>query len=201
MSEHNLTEEWRPVVGYEGLYEVSSLGQVRSLARKTYGQRGSRDLPQKVLKQRSPLSPNGNQRYPYVGLCKSGVKKTAHVHRIVLAAFVGERPIGMQARHLNGNPEDNRINNLAWGTKLENEADRKKHGTVPRGLGHRKAKLSEAQVLEAVEMRKRGISIAKIAAAFGVWPRAIDQIVKGESWSHVTGIVRSTFAGLSRSDK
>lgn len=191
MSDSNLAEEWRPVPGFEGLYEVSDLGQVRSLARKTYGRRGLRDLPQMVMKQRFPLSRSGRQRYPYVGLCKNGVKKTLHVHRLVLAAFGGERPKGMQARHLNGDSWDNRIANLAWGTKLENEADRRTHGTVPCGASHPKAKLSDEIARQVVEMYKEGTPKTRIAKAFGVYPGAIDNILAGLSWSRATGIARN----------
>lgn len=104
--------KWLPVPSYEGRYEVSDDGQVRSLLR------GGR-----VLKQ----STSGG-RYPHVSLSKDGVK-TITVHNLVLEAFAGPRPVGLEALHRNGNDRDNRAANLVWGTRAQNIADQVEHGT------------------------------------------------------------------------
>ena len=105
-------ETWARVPGYEGLYEVSNLGEVWSL------QTG------RVLRQ-NPSSGG----YLVVTLCRAGRQKTHTVHRLVLTAFVGPCSAGMQARHLDGNQRNNRLDNLAWGTASENSRDRVRHGT------------------------------------------------------------------------
>jgi len=103
-------EQWRPIPGFEGLYEASNLGRVRS--------------PRTILKQR--LS---NKGYPVVELSKDGRSRESLVHRQVLSAFQGGPPPGNECRHLNGIPTDNRIENLAWGSRSENTVDQIAHGT------------------------------------------------------------------------
>lgn len=103
-------EQWRPIPGFEGLYEASNLGQIRS--------------PRKILKQR--LS---NKGYPVVELSKNGRSRESLVHRQVLKAFHGEPLPGDECRHLNGIPTDNQLENLEWGSHSENAVDQVAHGT------------------------------------------------------------------------
>lgn len=126
------TEEWRPIVGYDGLYEVSSHGRVRSVDRWvetpnrwggiTRYHKPGRVLAQKRKKQRL-------HAYAVVNLSSGGVVGTSAVHRLVLEAFVGPCPDGMETRHRDGNLFDNRLSNLKWGTPSENARDRVTHGT------------------------------------------------------------------------
>jgi len=124
-------EEWRPVVGYVGLYEVSSLGAVRTLPRKTANVRAGRNGRQAVRGRL--LAPSG-VRYLRVTLTKDGKPKGHHIHRLVLESFIGSCPAGMLARHFpSRNTKDNRLANLRWGTPEENQADRLFQGTSNRG--------------------------------------------------------------------
>lgn len=113
---NDTAEHWLPIPGYEGRYDVSSLGRVRSHIRR----------PQ-VLRQ--------NQRSaaaPYLAVSLSGydhVKKTTAVHSAVCAAFIGPCPDGLVVRHLNGDACDNRAVNLKYGTPEQNTADSIRHGT------------------------------------------------------------------------
>lgn len=117
-------EEWRPVLGYEGFYEVSSLGSVRSVARVVRASNGEmRKYPGKVLRQSTAF-----RGYASVGLRKNTVPRTARVHVLVATAFL-QRGLGhTHVRHLNGDPGDNRVENLAWGTPSENGLDTVRHG-------------------------------------------------------------------------
>ena len=116
------TENWLPVVGYEGLYEVSDQGTVRSLGR--LGRNDSRVYGGRTLKAvRQPLG------YVKVTLCRDRQKFQVFVHSMVLEAFVSPRPDGQVARHLNDVPDDNRVSNLAWGTQSENINDSVRNGT------------------------------------------------------------------------
>lgn len=122
-----MSEHWLPLPDYEGLYEVSDFGRVRSLNRTVHHTNGSdRHLKGRLLRQ----FPSKHGGYPSVSLCKDGKPRGGQrVHVLVLSAFVGPRPDGMESRHLNGDCTDSRLANLAYGTALENADDKRRHGT------------------------------------------------------------------------
>lgn len=109
---------WKPVVGYEGLYEVSNQGCVRGVERKdTLGRR----VNGKTLKPGT----NGQTGHRFVCLHDhEGRIRQIYVHRIVLEAFVGACPPGMECLHGDDNPAHNMLSNLRWGTRSENLLDR-----------------------------------------------------------------------------
>ena len=116
---------WRPVVGFEGFYEVSECGQFRSLDRVV--KRGSNHLTLrgKIIKQYK--TPPGG--YLSVRLARDGLKKTIRVHSIVLQSFNGPRPDGFVACHNNGDIYDNQLSNLRWDSQSSNLYDTIAHGT------------------------------------------------------------------------
>ncbi len=117
-------EIWRPVAGRDR-YEVSSLGRVRSWCKRE-GIEGRLDKP---LIKSQRIHRDG---YSTVKLCMPHGKVDRLVHQLVLETFVGPCPKNMETRHLDGNPANNRLENLKWGTLLENVADAVRHGTRPR---------------------------------------------------------------------
>lgn len=120
-------EQWRPVVGYEGKYEVSDLGRVRSMERVVNRpHRGPHRVGTRVLKAR--IAHHGHH---YVTLFGDTKKDRRHfgVHRLLLAAFVGPCPDGMEACHNDGDPANNHISNLRWDTRESNMQDKLRHGT------------------------------------------------------------------------
>ena len=119
------TEQWRPVLGYEGLYEVSDHGRVRSVTRVVTRRNGRAHTVTGNLRKQADM-PKGHKR---VTLVRDGAYKTHTVHSLVLTAFDRPRRDGEVARHLNGTPDDNRIGNLKWGTGSENQYDAVQHGT------------------------------------------------------------------------
>lgn len=119
------SEEWRPVPGWEGIYEVSDHGRVRSLPRVVIRSDG-RKMPVKGGALHSFLDVDG---YPRVNLRKVGTIVQYPIHRLVLLAFVGECPPGMQVLHGDGNPANNIISNLRYGSPSENNLDAVRHGT------------------------------------------------------------------------
>lgn len=116
----HIVEQWRPVLGWEGLYEVSNHGCVRSLDRIITDMDGRR-----TRKLRGTLlKPNFVDGYPCVRLCsQERGNKLRKVHIIVLESFVGPRPRGHLTRHLNDVRSDCRLVNLKWGTGSENGRD------------------------------------------------------------------------------
>lgn len=122
-----MSEEWRAIPGHEGLYEVSSIGRVRSLdrtimrrSRHPGGAMYPARLSGKVLKPRT-----NNKGYHYVAL---GARGEYTIHRMMLRAFVGPCPDGMVACHYNDVPADNRLENLRWDTKSANRFDSVRNG-------------------------------------------------------------------------
>lgn len=158
-------EIWKPVVGCDR-YSVSNLGRVRG--------------PRRMLR----LCIN-TQGYVYIGLfVKPGCPKVGRVHRLVLEAFVGPCPEGMECRHLNGDRADNRLVNLAWGTQADNMADRDRHGTTLDGCRHANAKLTAADVRAIRARAAKGEAAHAIAKDYrGVCSRtAIYSVVGGVTY-------------------
>lgn len=117
-------EEWRDVVGYEGVYQVSNMGRMQSVNRIVKHWRGGlQRLKTKVL-----CPTIGKRGYCRIGLFKNGQCKRKLVHRLVLEAYIGFCPLGMECRHLDDNPSNNHLSNLQWGTPKDNGTDRREHG-------------------------------------------------------------------------
>jgi hypothetical protein len=117
------TEQWLPLPGWEGRYEASSEGQVRSVSR--ISPQGRR-VGGKILSQ--TLRGFG---YQHVSLHNNatGERSFMTVHKAVMLAFVGPRPEGQEIRHIDGNPLNNKLSNLTFGTRSENILDAVRHGT------------------------------------------------------------------------
>lgn len=121
----NTPETWKPIPGWEGYYEVSDQGQVRSVDRII-----TRSDGQKRRFKGKLLRPGINRHgYPMVNLKRPGEGVTKKVHRLVLEAFAGPSPEGMEACHNNGDRADARVENLRWDSRSSNQKDRRKHGT------------------------------------------------------------------------
>lgn len=118
------SEEWKPVVGLEGLYEVSDLGRVRSLPRRVPSGTGMRDVPPKILV--TPISKTTG--YPQITL----MHRTRHVHSLVMEAFVGPRPEGAEVCHNDGIRANSVLTNLRYDSISENRIDTIRHGNNPR---------------------------------------------------------------------
>lgn len=119
-------EEWRAIPGFEGSYEVSNMGQIRSLDRVVRRKDGRTcRYPGKILK---PHDNPDHSPYLTVNLSKGNKYQRSYIHALVLEAFVGKRPPGMECCHGDGGPHDNRVSNLRWGTPLENNLDILRHG-------------------------------------------------------------------------
>ncbi len=150
-------------------YAISDLGRVK---RVTQGQRAT---PGRILK--TPLDTPG---YPQVNL-STPKQKHFRVHTLVLETFIGERPYGNVCRHLDGDKTNNKLENICWGTEVENSDDSDRHGVRQKGETNGHAVLSDDDVITIREMYAGGTMQWVLAEKYGV------------SRSHVSGIVNRTF--------
>lgn len=172
-------EEWRPAPGFDGLYEVSSYGRVRSIPRQTVcGVLGGGMLAGSV-------ESNG---YIRVTLSRDGKGRRISLHRLVLDAFVGACPPGMECRHLDGVRANCNLSNLAWGTRSHNARDRLRHGTHVdnRGERHGMTRLTDAQAREIFFLRQTGVPLSAVARSFGISQSTVSQIANRVTWKHAT---------------
>lgn len=175
-------EVWLSVVGYEGLYSVSSLGRIRSEPRRVARSSGSYTAKAGI---RRPAT-GKNMPYPSLVLTAAdGAKRTRYVHHLVLEAFEGPRPTGADACHSDGDCTNNRASNLRWDTRTANHADKKRHGTTSAGERHHGAKLSDELVRAMRKRRAEGASATVLSEEFGVSRMTAYRAATGKSWSHL----------------
>ena len=175
-------DEAKEVPGFPG-YKCTKDGKVFSCRWGTSRHGEPKEEKWRELKQsRSSQSP-----YRAVTLCKDTKKLRYPIHKIVLLAFVGPRPEGMVTRHLDGDPLNNHLDNLTYGTQSENHIDRIKHGRGPVGGNHHLATLCAEQVESGRILRDLGWSWVKINRAIGRSGSitAIRKAVTGQSWKHL----------------
>ena len=181
-----MTQEiWRSVAGFDGIYEISNAGRVRSVPR-VVAVSGSvlRPYVRRVRERILRASP-GEYGHLSVTLWREHVKTIARVHVLVLEAFVGPRPEGLYGCHDDGCASNNHLANLYWGTPKQNAADRVRHGTHQQGSQIPWAKFTEADVARIRSLKGR-VSQSKLAAEYGVRQGHISRVMNGRQWRHVS---------------
>lgn len=166
-----IVERWVWIPGYVGRYRISTLGKVRSVTRITL--HGARKYSSHA--RNMSLIPSLKNPYLRVVLTGSNGVKTHQVHSLVLLAFRGPCPVGKQARHLNGVGSDNRLRNLAYGTALENAADKIRHSTFSRKL----------EPEDVVSIRESGVSARYLAKGYGVTTMCVQHVLSRKTWKYV----------------
>lgn len=172
-----MDEIWKDVIGYSGIYIVSNRGRVKRVAT------GGSAVVGRILKH------DCSRHYPRVVLSWQGIIKKRSVHLIVLDAFVGLRPPGLEACHNDGNKLNPHAENLRWDTQSANSFDCVRHGTHVdnRGSRHGRSKITEADVVEIKNLLAEGCLTQKmIGNLFGITRESISGIKRGKSWKHIT---------------
>lgn len=176
-------ETWQDIPTLRGFYQASSWGRIRSVERVVpstrNGKSATRISPSKVLTPHLNLARGG---YYSVKVSVEGKAVTKAVHSLVCEAFQGLRSDGMTAAHNNGDPTDNRAENLRWATLRDNAADKRKHGTLLQGERNSMAKLTDDDVRL---IRASTDSASSIARSLGVSFSMVCRIRRGEAWKHV----------------
>lgn len=174
-----MTEVWKPIPSVPG-YEASDLGRVRSVA---HGRPGKSRTGNPIVRRYK-----GQLRKPYdngAGYMHLHLTKGMHryVHRLVAEAFIGPRPDGMWVCHVDGNPSNNRADNLRYDTAQNNEADKRRHGTR-RSKDSHYAVLTELQVRAIRELHPK-FSQSQLAKIFTVSQPTISRIISGFCWNDI----------------
>lgn len=173
MSQEKPPETWRDIPGYPG-YRVSNQGRVVSLWRRiNHDWIVVSDRP-KLLRQ--TRNDNG---YIMFRLNRDGKQRLRSLHILVLEAFVGPRPPGLEGRHLDDDKDNNQPANLEWGTRSQNMQDRVVHGLD--GI----SKLTPETVHEVRRLLDLGVTQRKIAAQFHLNQSTVSNIKTGKSWGYV----------------
>lgn len=162
---HTMLETWRPILGWEGRYEISDLGRCRTLRR----------TPRLLV----PL------RYGRYLKIQLGMRERLFLHRITWAAFNGPIPIGMTINHIDGNPANNHLSNLEMATPQEQVTHARRLGLVsPRLAGKRLLTADDIREIRYLHS-EHNASYATLARHFGVVRGTIGHILKERIWRHV----------------
>jgi hypothetical protein len=175
--------EVRDVPGFSG-YRTGDNGTVWSCRVRTRGRHGGQSWHNSG-NWRALRPEAGHRGHLRVHISIGGERKKVLVHHMVLWAFCGTCPPGMECRHLNGNPSDNRPENLCWGTVKENRHDAIMHGTQVRGEGNAASRLQEEQVVKIIQKLIAGSPKGPLALEYGVSRTTINRIAFRRNWLHV----------------
>jgi len=128
---------------------------------------------------------NGGYLRAYLG---NGIKEAGRyvfIHILVLEAFVGKCPEGMEACHYDDNPRNNRLENLRWGTRLDNTQDRIRRGRVPKGQDHARTRFTNEDIISIRRRHKEGVTVTQLAKEHGVTTGCITSIHLRWTWKHI----------------
>lgn len=172
-------ETWREISGYEGLYEVSDLGRVRSLDR-TCGHRWGGVAVKRGMIRAQPLDKDG---YPHVVLSREGRLSTKKVHRLVAQHFVANPEGHTEINHRDSNKANARADNLEWCSRRENQVHAASNGAFGGTTNPKRAKkLTAASVAEMRGGFASGESLEQLAARFGVSKATASRVVRSLIW-------------------
>mgnify|MGYP007071616633 CR=1 FL=1 len=178
-----VVERWLPLPLYVGLYDISDNGRIR----------GYRQIGGHPLKKPRLIKPFIREKgYKGVTLYKKNTSaKFALVHSLVLATFLGKRPRGLQCAHLNGNPRDNRLANLAYVSPKVNVSHRRKHGTMLYGMNNHKCKTTKRDVLNIRKaLKSRKMPWSELSNKFNISIATLSNISRGKHWTDRTPIIK-----------
>ncbi len=170
-----MKEIWKAIPGYESQYEVSNLGRVRSLTREVICLGGKTRCRHVAIRKGRLLRPGRNTKLGHVTVAL-GRHNTINVHRLVMLAFIGACPKGREVLHANGIASDNRISNLRYGTRSENNRDIISHGNRKVNIG---------QIREIRSLANSGLPKLKIGSIFSISRSAVYAIINRSYYKHV----------------
>lgn len=179
-----IKEIWKDIVNYEGIYQISNLGRIKSLAREIY-------LPKRNIIRKlkdTILSPKTDkQPYHNVNLYKDYKPKLTRVHVLVAETFIPNPNNKPFVNHINGIKKDNRVENLEWVTHYENMTHAFNTGLIPNGERNHKSKLTDNDVIEIKDLyiKNPNLNQSELARKYQVTRSTINGIIKNRKWRFV----------------
>jgi len=180
-----VSEEWKDIKDYKGSYQVSNLGEVKSVSRfikhnsSFTGKIKTKEITLKKYNRKGMYS----EVYLYSDIIK---RKRFDVHRLVAVAFIKNPESKKEVNHIDGNKHNNEVNNLEWVTRKENSEHAIKTGLHKCfGENNGRSKLKEKEVLLIRKLHKEGTLCFPLAEKFKVSWATINLIVKRKSWKHI----------------
>ena len=177
-----MKEIWKDIEGYEGLYQISNLGNVKSLHRIANIPNGHRKVKERILKQTE------NRGYRAVIISKEKTRKEFSAHRLVAFHFIPNPENKPEVNHIDGNKSNNKVENLEWVTPSENIRHSYAVGLARNdGENHPASKLTEYDVRVIKQMLKDGMRVCDIHKKFSsiISRYAIKDIKSGKSWKNI----------------
>lgn len=165
-------EIWKPILGYEGYYEISNTGRVKSLPRKGKGGHSGKIL-----------MPQVSSGYHKVCLCLNQQKLQKQIHRLVASAFIPNPLNKPEVNHINLNKFDNMLSNLEWVTSSENTIHAYNLGIIKKPTNKTKLKENDIHIIR--DMIKNGISTREICKKYNVSFNTINYVKRGLSWAQI----------------
>lgn len=177
-------EQWKSIPGFEGFYEISSFGRVRSLERTMKNKHGTSSRVPAIM-----LRPDfGQDGYARVSLHCDGMLRRESVHRLVARQFLDGIHERRQVNHKDGNKQNNRADNLEWVTARENVLHAWRMGLCMPVAGEQNgnSKLSERDVAIVMSAAARDVPSREISRVFNITEAAVSAIIRGKSWKSTT---------------
>ena len=173
--------DWKDIKGYEGLYQISNTGQVKSLGRYQKGRFGNLSFYKEKILKMSPID-----GYKAVCLCKDAKGKTHWVHKLVAHHFIDNKENKPQINHIDGDKKNNNYENLEWCTYHENLSHAMKNNLRATCERNGSAKLKNNQVLKIREIyRKKEKTIKELMEIYGVAYSTMQQLVTNVTWKNL----------------
>ncbi|UZQ49090.1 NUMOD4 motif-containing HNH endonuclease [Clostridium kluyveri] len=173
-----MKEFWKDIPGYEGRYQASTLGRIRSVDHYVNG-KSRYGKPFKRLVKGRILRPGRYNQDGHVSVVLGHKANGSPVHQLIALTFLGDRPKGYDVRHLDGNPQNNKLNNLAYGTRKQNILDVYNQGKAWRNT-------TKEQALKVKNLLKQGMVCTSIAQITGVSIHSIYAIKQGRCFKWLT---------------